>query len=239
MIHILITSGGTTIPIDPVRSIGNTSSGRFGAALATEALKAGMQVTYLTATHAQTPFATHIDLNIRPSLSVNEARLQQLSEFADQYHHQYHEVRYQTYDEYAEHLKALTTKHQPTIVMLAAAVSDYLVDNFSDNKIRSSDALQIHLKPAPKLIHNVRAWSPKSFITGFKLLVNANDAELIAAAKISIVQHDLDLCVANDLSSLQRGKHEIIIVTRDGDTYPHKQDLAAAVISECVKRVKS
>lgn len=239
MIHILITSGGTTVPIDPVRSISNTSSGRFGTALATEALKAGMQVTYLAATHAHSPFSTHVDFHMLPSLSVNEARLLRLSEFADQYRHQYHEVRYHTFDEYAQHLQSMTTKHQPNIVILAAAVSDYLVDNFSDSKIRSSEALQIQLKPAPKLIHNVRAWSPKSFIAGFKLLVNASDAELIAAAKNSITQHDLDLCVANDLSSLQRGKHEIIVVTRDGAAYPYKHDLAVSVIAECVKRVKS
>ncbi len=239
MIHILITSGGTIVPIDPVRSISNTSSGRFGAALATEALKAGMQVTYLAATHAHSPFSAHIDFHMLPSWTVNADRLKQLSEFADEYRHQYHEVRYHTYDEYAEHLQSLTRKHQPNIVMLAAAVSDYVVDNYSDNKVRSSEALQIQLKPAPKLIHNVRTLSPKSFITGFKLMVNASEAELIAAAKNSIKDHDLDLCVANDLFSLKRGKHEIIIVSRDGGTYPHKQNLASAVITECVKRVKS
>lgn len=239
MIHILITSGGTTVPIDPVRSITNSSSGRFGAALATEALKAGMQVTYLTATHAHSPFSAHVDFHMLPNWKVNVARLQHLSEFADQYRHQYHEVRYHTYHDYAEQLQALTKKHQPNIIMLAAAVSDYLVDNYSPGKIRSSEALHIQLKPADKLIRNVRAWAPDSLITGFKLLVNASDDELISAAKNSIQENDLDLCVANDLTSLQRGKHEIIVVARDGKTFPHKQNLASAVIEECLKRVKS
>jgi phosphopantothenoylcysteine decarboxylase / phosphopantothenate---cysteine ligase len=42
---ILITAGPTREPIDPVRYIGNRSSGRMGAALAEAALSAGHQVT--------------------------------------------------------------------------------------------------------------------------------------------------------------------------------------------------
>ncbi len=43
--HVLITSGGNHEPIDPVRYIGNRSSGKMGYALALEALKRGAQVT--------------------------------------------------------------------------------------------------------------------------------------------------------------------------------------------------
>ena len=45
--RILITAGPTREPIDPVRYIGNRSSGRMGAAIATAALKAGHQVTLI------------------------------------------------------------------------------------------------------------------------------------------------------------------------------------------------
>lgn len=43
--HILITAGGTREPIDPVRYIGNRSSGKMGAALATQAVRCGATVT--------------------------------------------------------------------------------------------------------------------------------------------------------------------------------------------------
>jgi len=43
--RILITAGPTREPIDPVRYIGNRSSGKMGAALVEAALKAGHQVT--------------------------------------------------------------------------------------------------------------------------------------------------------------------------------------------------
>jgi len=44
---ILITAGPTREPIDPVRFIGNRSSGRIGAALAEAALNAGHDVTLI------------------------------------------------------------------------------------------------------------------------------------------------------------------------------------------------
>lgn len=239
MTHILITSGGTTVPIDPVRQISNNSSGRFGAAIAAEALKAGSQVSYLTSTHGQSPFAQTVDFHAAPDWETHASRLKQCHAFADQYRGQYHEHRYQTFDNYAAQLKLLVTTQQPNIIILAAAVSDYLVANYSAEKIRSSNDLHIDLQPAPKLIHHIREWSPKSFLVGFKLMVNASEDELIAAANNSIKQHHLDLCVANDLSSLQRGAHEIIIVARDGSTHPYKQNLASAVISECLQRTTS
>jgi len=45
--RILITAGPTHEPIDPVRYIGNRSSGRMGAALAAAAVKAGHQTTVI------------------------------------------------------------------------------------------------------------------------------------------------------------------------------------------------
>ena len=46
--RVLITSGGTREPIDPVRYIGNRSSGKMGRALALEALMNGAEVTVVT-----------------------------------------------------------------------------------------------------------------------------------------------------------------------------------------------
>ncbi|MFP6581227.1 MAG: bifunctional phosphopantothenoylcysteine decarboxylase/phosphopantothenate--cysteine ligase CoaBC [Candidatus Hydrogenedentota bacterium] len=46
--HILITSGANHEPIDPVRYIGNRSSGKMGYAIADEALARGARVTVIT-----------------------------------------------------------------------------------------------------------------------------------------------------------------------------------------------
>ncbi len=49
--HIVVTAGGTAEPIDPVRYIGNRSSGRMGVAVAEAALARGARVTLI---HGQT-----------------------------------------------------------------------------------------------------------------------------------------------------------------------------------------
>jgi len=48
-LRVLVTAGGTREPIDPVRFIGNRSSGRMGIALAAAAAKRGADVTLLAA----------------------------------------------------------------------------------------------------------------------------------------------------------------------------------------------
>jgi len=53
--RFLITAGGTREYIDPVRFISNASSGKMGYALARAALKAGHQVTLVTAPTALQP----------------------------------------------------------------------------------------------------------------------------------------------------------------------------------------
>jgi phosphopantothenoylcysteine decarboxylase/phosphopantothenate--cysteine ligase len=47
--HVVISAGGTAEPIDPVRFIGNRSSGKMGVALAKAALGRGAQVTLVAA----------------------------------------------------------------------------------------------------------------------------------------------------------------------------------------------
>jgi phosphopantothenoylcysteine decarboxylase / phosphopantothenate---cysteine ligase len=56
--RILVTSGGTREPLDPVRFLGNRSSGRMGAALADEAARRGGDVVALVA-----------NAQVRPSLA--------------------------------------------------------------------------------------------------------------------------------------------------------------------------
>jgi phosphopantothenoylcysteine decarboxylase/phosphopantothenate--cysteine ligase len=48
-LRVLVTAGGTREPIDPVRFVGNRSSGRMGLALATAARRRGADVTLIAA----------------------------------------------------------------------------------------------------------------------------------------------------------------------------------------------
>jgi phosphopantothenoylcysteine decarboxylase / phosphopantothenate---cysteine ligase len=47
--HVVVTAGGTAEPIDPVRFIGNRSTGKMGSALAAAALERGARVTLVVA----------------------------------------------------------------------------------------------------------------------------------------------------------------------------------------------
>ena len=62
-IRVVVTAGGTREPIDPVRFLGNRSSGKMGNALATACQEAGAEVELITA--APPPPAT-------PGVSITE-----------------------------------------------------------------------------------------------------------------------------------------------------------------------
>ncbi len=52
---MLVAAGGTREPIDPVRFIGNRSSGKQGHAIAEEAARVGPTVTLVTTTTLPVP----------------------------------------------------------------------------------------------------------------------------------------------------------------------------------------
>ena len=54
-LHVLVTAGGTREPIDPVRFLGNRSSGKQGHAIAEEAAARGAKVTLVTTTGLPVP----------------------------------------------------------------------------------------------------------------------------------------------------------------------------------------
>jgi len=232
---ILITSGGTTVPIDPVRTISNSSTGRFGAKLARCALIANQEVIYLVSNQGQSPFSYSVNFYTEKDIQNTMHELTQLYQFTEQYKEHYHEHRYHHFDEYQTLLQSILEKEQPDIVILAAAVSDYLVD-YAPFKVRSSTDLTLQLKKAPKLIHSVKQWATNCFLVGFKLLVNATDDELILAAQQSIMHNDADLVIANDLASIKQGEHEVIMVERNGSLQKYTDNIATTIIERSLKR---
>ena len=58
---VVVSAGGTREPLDPVRFLGNRSSGKQGAAIARAALAAGATVRFVAA-HLETPVPAGVDL---------------------------------------------------------------------------------------------------------------------------------------------------------------------------------
>ncbi|HQF95757.1 MAG TPA: bifunctional phosphopantothenoylcysteine decarboxylase/phosphopantothenate--cysteine ligase CoaBC [Microthrixaceae bacterium] len=80
-LSVLITAGGTREPIDPVRFIGNRSSGRQGHALAEEAAARGAVVTLVTTTSLPVPAGVE-RVGVATAAEMHEAVLSR-SEAAD------------------------------------------------------------------------------------------------------------------------------------------------------------
>jgi phosphopantothenoylcysteine decarboxylase / phosphopantothenate---cysteine ligase len=73
--HIIVTAGGTAEPIDPVRFIGNRSTGKMGAALAAAALDRGARVT-LVVGHASAALPSEADVvRVETSAEMRDAVL--------------------------------------------------------------------------------------------------------------------------------------------------------------------
>ena len=73
--HIVVTAGGTAEPIDPVRFIGNRSTGKMGAALAAAALDRGARVT-LVVGHTTAALPAEADIvRVETSAEMRDAVL--------------------------------------------------------------------------------------------------------------------------------------------------------------------
>ncbi len=67
--HIVVTAGGTAEPIDPVRFVGNRSTGRMGVAIAEAALARGARVTLIHGT-TSVPLPERAELVDAPTTAV-------------------------------------------------------------------------------------------------------------------------------------------------------------------------
>ena len=71
----IITSGPTSIPIDPVRSIENFSTGIRGARMAESFLKEGWTVVFLYRKNTARPFRHRLDIEMSlDSFAVSEMK---------------------------------------------------------------------------------------------------------------------------------------------------------------------
>ncbi len=188
---ILITAGGTEEPIDGVRSITNTSTGRTGAALATWFANHGTEVTLLRAVNAVAPPSSpHLTQQTFSSFESLQTRL-------------------------AETL--MKTKFDAVVHL--AAVADYSLKEIETNgavhaapltsKINSGESLTLRLKRNPKLVDSIRALSKNSAVKviAFKLTRTHDFQERQAAIANLSKQAVPDFIVHNDLQEMSATFH--------------------------------
>ena len=190
-LRAVVTAGGTSEPIDDVRVVTNSSTGRMGAALAGALVERGVDVTLL----ASRSLASHPEW-IDPSVTV--VPFGSFAELRDVLHE--------------------ATEEAPDLLFMAAAVSDYAPVPAEGKLSSDDDELVVRMVRNPKLLPTLRArCGPDTTLCGFKLLSGVSADELIAVARRQIAKGALDLCLANDLQELGSGRHPAWIVGMDGE----------------------
>jgi phosphopantothenate---cysteine ligase (CTP) len=205
--HWLVTAGGTSVPIDKVRSITNSSTGLTGASIAVAAYNSGHHVTLLT---SETGTISNMTSASPPSGERWAVR------------------SFRTFDDLHDQMKDLIVSGRFDALVHSAAVSDYLasriyapspgtafdsasaewhgkgrprlVDRVAGKIASNEPELWLRMVKAPKLVDLVRIeWRFQGVLVKFKLEVGVSDAELLSIAERSRVASDADLMIANTL----------------------------------------
>jgi len=130
------------------------------------------------------------------------------------------------------------------VVILAAAASDYTVEQYSQSKIKSSKkSLQIKLKQAPKIIDYIKKWQKDVFLVGFKAETNLSKKKLEESAKKKMRETKADLIIANDIGTKYQKNTDFneILLVNSGKTvssgWKRKEKLVKIIRKEIEKRV--
>lgn len=137
---VVVTAGGTREAIDPVRFIGNRSSGKMGFALAQQAAAAGATVTLITG-------PTNLSLDTNSKIKrIDIEDVAELKAALDQ------------------ELK------NADVLIMAAAVSDYRVAKVSTHKLKKHDfknGLQLELVENPDILATLDRPDRLKYVVGF------------------------------------------------------------------------
>jgi phosphopantothenoylcysteine decarboxylase/phosphopantothenate--cysteine ligase len=201
--HIMITAGPTHEKIDPVRFIGNYSSGKMGFALAEECVRRGADVTLVCG-----PVSTQ--LSPMAAQLIKRINVESCQEMFD---------------------AATTAFPHCNAAILCAAVADFRPDHQADQKIkREGDDLQLRLLPNPDIAAELgRMKQSGQHLVGFAL--ETNDEQANAQKKLQ--KKNLDFIVLNSLRNegtcFQSDENQISIINADGQRdYERKSKSAVA-----------
>jgi phosphopantothenoylcysteine decarboxylase/phosphopantothenate--cysteine ligase len=202
--HIVVSAGGTREAIDPVRFIGNRSTGKMGVAIAEAALARGAQVTLVAAS-----------LEVGAPAEATTIRVESAAELRTVLHRLAH--------------AADGTAGFDALVM-AAAVSDFRPATPADTKLERGGSLTLELEPTPDILAQIARIArgidregettyeplrPRPYLVGF-----AAETGSLERAADKLRRKGLDLLVANDVAKPGSGfgtdTNRVTILDADG-----------------------
>jgi phosphopantothenoylcysteine decarboxylase/phosphopantothenate--cysteine ligase len=220
--HVVVSAGGTREAIDPVRFIGNRSTGRMGMAVAAAALDRGARVTIVAA-----------NIEVEPPVGATVVRVESTAELRS-----------------ALHRLVVAPDGGPGFdaLVMAAAVADFRPSHAADHKLVRGAGLTLDLEPTPdvlgqisRLVHGTdrtgdesyRPVAPAPVLVGFAAETGSLDR---AADKLR--RKGVDLLVANDVTEPGSGfateTNRVSILAADGsrDDLPmlSKREVADAIL---------
>ncbi|HEY7473664.1 MAG TPA: bifunctional phosphopantothenoylcysteine decarboxylase/phosphopantothenate--cysteine ligase CoaBC, partial [Vicinamibacterales bacterium] len=205
--RVLVTAGPTIEDLDPVRFIGNRSSGRMGYALAAEAHDRGAEVILIAGPTAIDPPPIGEVVRVRSTREMHDAVIAR-ADRAD-----------------AVIMAAAVADYGP-----AAGTSDQKIEKGGPR------SLTLSLVPTPDILAALgerRGDRRRPVLIGFA----AQTGDPVAAARRKLQSKRVDLVVANDVSAPGAGfdvtTNQVTLVAPDGDValpVMAKTDVASAVL---------
>jgi phosphopantothenoylcysteine decarboxylase / phosphopantothenate---cysteine ligase len=183
---MLITAGPTREPVDPVRFLGNRSSGKMGYALAEAALRRGAKVIVVSGPVAIEPPAGAELVSVETAEQMRDA--------------------------------VLARAPGASIIIAAAAVSDFRLRSVAQQKIKRNGPMTLDLEATPDILAELATRRrAEQLLVGFA----AETQNAVENGRLKLRKKGLDAIVVNDVSKPGIGfdsdRNEVTILTADDD----------------------
>ena len=119
-------------------------------------------------------------------------------------------VMFEGIEDLGNQIKSIVQKETVDFIIMAAAGSDWVIDKVYEPPI-------IHFKKAPKILGQIKEWTPKSTLIGFKLEATDDVDFLISRAKLRMESSKAAFMVANSSNSLYGSDEPHFIVAANGE----------------------
>ncbi len=189
--RILVTAGGTREPIDPVRFIGNRSSGRQGVAVALAAARRGADVTLIVANlEIEAPAGLPV-IHVGSTLELQDA------------------------------VEAAALESDVVIMAAAVAdYRPETIADTKIKKDTQGDVLDLRLVKNPDILQGIaERRRPGQVMVGFAAETEPDDAALLELARAKIVRKGADFLVVNRVGWTEgfgTERNTVVVIDRSG-----------------------
>ncbi|MFK5647123.1 bifunctional phosphopantothenoylcysteine decarboxylase/phosphopantothenate--cysteine ligase CoaBC [Ornithinimicrobium sp. LYQ121] len=176
--HVVVTAGGTREPLDPVRFLGNRSSGKQGYAVAVAAAQRGARVSLLSC---------NVEIPPPPGCDVTAVETARELEAA---------------------VHRVLAEDAVDVVVMTAAVADFRPARYAGTKIKKTHDAVDDGAPVVELVRNPdilaglverRGGARTPYLVGFAAETGDEDGDVLAHARAKLERKGCDLLVANEV----------------------------------------